>query len=184
MFESLFILTLLETGTRVARFILAEAIGQFRPGEATHRKTTWAMNIGTSLAVCFCWGYLLYTGNIDRLWRMMGIANQLLAVIGLAVGTTYLLQHSPKRVYALCTAIPFVFVVASVFTAGVLSIGMWWHEIGTFDGQVTCGMAAAMLALSAVTVVESVRRWYLILRTPSQAGVDAAAEAATELSGM
>ena len=84
----------------------------------------------TSVAVCFCWGYLLYTGNIDRLWRMMGIANQLLAMIGLAVGTTYLLLHAPKRVYALCTAIPFVLVVASVFTAGILSIGMWWQEIG------------------------------------------------------
>ena len=88
------------------------------------------MNIATSVAVCFCWGYLLYTGNIDRLWRMMGIANQLLATIGLAVGTSYLLLHAPKRVYALCTAIPFVLVVASVFTAGILSIDLWWQEIG------------------------------------------------------
>ena len=82
------------------------------------RRTSWSLNIATSVAVCFCWGYLLYTVNIDRLWRMMGIANQLLAVIGLAVGTTYLLLHAPKRVYALCTAIPFVLVVTSVMTAG------------------------------------------------------------------
>ena len=119
MFEVLFILTLLETGTRVARFIVEEAIGQFRPGASERRKTSWSLNIATSVAVCFCWGYLLYTGNIDRLWRMMGIANQLLAVIGLAVGTTYLLLHAPKRVYALCTAIPFALVVASVFAAGI-----------------------------------------------------------------
>ena len=64
-----------------------------------------------SVLVCFLWGYLLYTGNIDRLWRMMGIANQLLATIALAVGTTYLLDARPKRIYALCTGVPLVFVV-------------------------------------------------------------------------
>ena len=127
------------------------------------------MNIITSLAVCFCWGYLLYTGNIDRLWRMMGIANQLLAVIGLAVGTTYLLLHAPKRVYALCTAIPFVLVVASVFTAGVWSIVMWWPEIGDFSIKLACGLAAAMLLLSAVVVIDALRRWCQILREPAPA---------------
>ena len=45
------------------------------------------------MTVCFLWGYLLYTGNIESLWRMMGIANQLLAIIALAVGTSYLLLH-------------------------------------------------------------------------------------------
>ena len=60
---------------------------------------------------------------------MMGIANQLLATIALAVGTTYLLQHAPRRVYALCTGIPLVFVVATVFTAGVESIRSWWQEL-------------------------------------------------------
>jgi carbon starvation protein len=210
MFEALFILTLLETGTRVARFILAEALDQFRPAgmptrsvseESTHlaprdaghicapthgapetprRPTAWAMNILTSLAVCFCWGYLLYTGNIDRLWRMLGIANQLLAVIGLAVGTTYLLLHAPKRVYALCTAIPFVFVVTSVFAAGAWSIAMWWREIGDANVKLLCGMAAAMLALSAVVVIGSLRRWYQILRTA--APVDTMEEAVAEVS--
>ena len=106
MFEVLFILTLLETGTGVARFIVEEAIGQFRPGGSekgtvpasaggqspiSSTQCSWTLNITASLIVCFCWGGLLLTGNIDRLWRMMGIANQLLATIGLAVGTVYLL---------------------------------------------------------------------------------------------
>ena len=108
MFEVLFILTLLETGTRVARFIVEEAIGQFRPGgsekgtvpasaggQPISPRSSWTLNITASLIVCFCWGGLLLTGNIDRLWRMMGIANQLLATIGLAVGTVYLLLHAP-----------------------------------------------------------------------------------------
>jgi carbon starvation protein len=196
MFEALFILTLLETGTRVARFIVEEVIGQFRPSTSERHKISWSLNIATSVAVCFCWGYLLYTGNIDRLWRMMGIANQLLATIGLAVGTTYLLLHAPKRVYALCTAIPFVFVVASVFAAGIMSIGLWWQEIGSLKAQLanldlsaeaadglrlqvfsvklTCAMAAAMLALSAVVVVDALRRWYLLLRAPLPKGVELA----------
>ena len=201
MFEALFILTLLETGTRVARFIVEEVVRQFRPRAPDAPQTSWAMNIATSVVVCFCWGYLLYTGNIDRLWRMMGIANQLLATIGLAVGTTYLLLHAPKRVYALCTAIPFALVVVSVFAAGMLSIGMWWQEIGaltyrlaslesTAPGaetlrlqivsvKLTCVMAAAMLALSAVVVVDTLRRWYLILRAPSPQAAELAGEVAS-----
>ena len=98
MFEALFILTLLETGTRVARFILQELLGDFQAKDAAgSREPSWAFNVVTSLLVCCLWGYLLYVFEIGRLWRMMGIANQLLASIGLAVGTTYLLKHSPKR---------------------------------------------------------------------------------------
>jgi len=182
MFEVLFILTLLETGTRVARFVVEEAVRPFRAGGADGRQSSWSLNIACSVAVCFAWGYLLYTGNIDRLWRMMGIANQLLATIGLAVGTTYLLLYAPKRVYALCTAIPFVFVVASVFTAGTLSINWWWQDLASgrlpaeeiFSVKLTCVMAAAMLALSAIVVVDSLRRWYLALRRPSTGQVELA----------
>ena len=97
MFEVLFILTLLETGTRVARFVFQEALVQFNPDYRIGNEPNWTVNVLLSVTVCFLWGYLLYTGNIASLWRMMGIANQLLAVIALAVGTTYLLQHAPKR---------------------------------------------------------------------------------------
>ena len=61
-------------------------------------QASWAMNMIASVVVCGLWGYLLYNFEIGRLWLMNGIGNQLLAVIGLAIGTTYLLQHSPKRV--------------------------------------------------------------------------------------
>ena len=84
MFEALFILTLLETGTRVARFIFQESLDQLRgrsPAESGRRPVPWTMNVVMSVVVCFLWGYLLYTGSIDSLWRMMGIANQLLAAI-------------------------------------------------------------------------------------------------------
>lgn len=191
MFEALFILTLLETGTRVARFMFQESIEQAFPQYAGNWLFKWTMNIVLSVAVCFMWGYLLYTGDIDRLWRMMGIANQLLATIALAVGTTYLLMYAPKRAYALCTAVPLVFAVATVFTAGVQSIQRWWGELGTlsqkladsslaadavreltlkmYSTKLTCVLAGVMLLLSALVVIDAIRRWVVLLSSPKEA---------------
>jgi carbon starvation protein len=188
MFEALFILTLLETGTRVARFICEDSIRQFRGTKAKGHQPNWALNVSTSVLVCFLWGYLLYTGNIANLWRMMGIANQLLATIALAVGTTYLLTRAPKRIYALATGIPLVFVVITVFIAGVMSIQNWQHtladlqlklssgglsalmaeELGkeAFSLRLMCLLAGVMLVLSALIIVDAVRRWRQILRLP------------------
>jgi carbon starvation protein len=130
MFEALFILTLLETGTRVARFVFQESMAEFSPRAKVDGKPPWGMNILMSFLTCCAWGYLLYTGNINTLWRMLGISNQLLAAIALAVGTTYLLNHASKRSYALCTGIPFVFVIVTVLTASVQSVLGWWKKIG------------------------------------------------------
>src|SRR3972149_6431771 len=126
MFEALFILTLLEPGTRVARFVFQETLAQFNPKAAIGHQPKWGLNVTMSLVVCGLWGGLLYIGNLDTLWRMLGIAKQLLATISLAIGTTYLLQHAPKRIYAFCTGIPLVFALATVFAASIQSIQMWW----------------------------------------------------------
>ena len=168
MFEALFILTLLETGTRVARFVFQETLAQFNPKYALGTKPKWGLNVLMSVVVCGLWGGLLYIGNLDTLWRMLGIANQLLATIALCVGTNYLLKYSAKRVYALCTGIPLVFAVATVFTAGVQSIMMWWAEPETdptklFLLRLACGLAGIMLALSAVIVVDTARSIYVAL---------------------
>jgi carbon starvation protein len=167
MFEALFILTLLETGTRVARFVFQESAAQMGG------KPRWGMNIGMSALTCFAWGYLLYTGNINTLWRMLGISNQLLAAIALAVGTTYLLNHAPKRRYALCTGIPFVFVIITVLTAGVQSVQGWWQTIPSAPPaeqvslQIMCWLASIMLALTVVIALDAMRKWKSILGTPA-----------------
>jgi carbon starvation protein CstA len=81
-------------------------------------------------------------------------------------------MHASKRRYALCTGIPFVFVVITVFTAGVMSIQSWWHELGTvppeqrFLLKLACVLASAMLLLSATIVVNAVWRWFVILGRP------------------
>ncbi len=178
MFEALFILTLLETGTRVARFVFQETTAQFAglaPGDnaAAHAgKPNWFVNVGMSVAVCFGWGFLLYLGSLDTLWRMLGIANQLLASIALAVGTTYLLTHAAKRRYALCTGIPFVFVLTTVFVAGIRNVQGWWAEAaGAAPDKVLllrilCVLTSIMLLFTAAIALDALRKWRELLSTP------------------
>ncbi len=194
MFEALFILTLLETGTRVARFVFQEAftksgaedglaktpateyatnLGDDVNSQQGLRRPHWGLNILMSVIVCAGWGYLLYMGTLDTLWRMLGIANQLLATIALAVGTTYLLLHAPKCRYALCTGIPFVFVFFTVMTAGVMSVRWWWvNDIPAaspekvFLLKLLCFLASAMLVMTVVITADAVRRWIAILSGP------------------
>jgi carbon starvation protein len=173
MFEALFILTLLETGTRVARFVFQETAAQFTEKAAIGHKPNWGMNILMSVLTCFCWGLLLYLGNLSTLWAMLGIANQLLASIALAVGTTYLLVHAPKRSYALCTGIPFVFVLGTTVVASLGKIQEWWGKIPTaapdqvFLLKLVCALAAIMLVLTVIIMVDTLRRWYVIFRGPA-----------------
>ena len=187
MFEALFILTLLETGTRVARFIFQETVHQFLPAAlARRRDVNLGLNVALSVAVCALWGYLLSLGNFATLWRMMGIANQLLATIALAIGTTYLLKHAPRRAYALCTGIPLLFVVATVFAAGIQSIQSWWQELATlvpgspaaFYLQLVSILAGIMLGLSGLVILDSARRWIVLLRVPLTRQVELAEKVA------
>ena len=171
MFEALFILTLLETGTRVARFILQDVLASFSRKRGAAHEASWILNVTASVGVCAMWGYLLYRFEFEGLWVMNGIANQLLAAIGLGIGTTYLLVYSPKRIYALCTAIPFVVVTAIVFTAGFQSVSLWWQQLAnpaiTDSAASSCRMMSAfvcvVLAVGAVIVFEIVRRCLGIL---------------------
>jgi carbon starvation protein len=175
MFEALFILTLLETGTRVARFVFQEAAAQFVPKAAIGHKPNWAMNAVVSVLVCSAWGFLLYIGNLSTLWRMLGISNQLLASIALSVGTTYILRHAPKRIYALCTGIPLVFVLVTVLTAGVESVHEWWQQ--AFDPKTAAGdvfllklasvLGAVMLCLTVVIALDAARRCWQLIAAPA-----------------
>jgi carbon starvation protein CstA len=90
MFEALFILTIIDAGTRIARFVLQEALGKvYKPFGVTN----WLPgNLITSLLVVFAWGYFVYTGSVSTIWPMFGTANQLLACLALAVGTSYIIN--------------------------------------------------------------------------------------------
>jgi carbon starvation protein len=114
MFEALFILTTIDTGTRIGRFMVQESLGKiWKPlGDLD-----WlpASVLATALVV-FGWGYFIWTGSIETIWPMFGMANQLLAVIALAVVTAYLFNRGRGR-YAWVTVLPLLFVTATTGTA-------------------------------------------------------------------
>ncbi|WP_243688079.1 carbon starvation CstA family protein [Geotalea toluenoxydans] len=104
MFEALFILTTIDAGTRVARYILQDILGHLH---APFKQTNWLPGvILTSGAVSFAWGYILYTGDVSSIWPMFGVTNQTLAALALAIGTTIILRISAKKKYALITRCP------------------------------------------------------------------------------
>ncbi len=125
MFEALFILTTVDTGTRVARYVLQELMGRVHKPFANN---AWLPGnlIATSLVVSG-WGYMIYTGTISTIWPLFGTGNQLLATIALAITTTFLINMG-KAKYAWFTAVPMVFVGVTTVTAGVLSIrNIFWQ---------------------------------------------------------
>ena len=124
MFEALFILTTVDTGTRVARYVLQEIMGKvFKP----MANQAWLPgNLITSFLVVYAWGYMIYTGNISTIWPLFGTGNQLLATLALAVGTAFLVNMG-KAKYAWITAAPMLFVGVTTIYAGVLSIrNIFW----------------------------------------------------------
>src|SRR6266568_8486978 len=124
MFEALFILTTIDTGTRVARYVLQELLGKVHKPFAN---SAWLPgNLVATALVVASWGYLIFTGSISTLWPLFGTGNQLLATIALAVGTTFLVNMGNAR-YAWITAVPMVFVGVTTLTAGYLAIqGIFW----------------------------------------------------------
>lgn len=120
MFEALFILTTIDTGTRIARFLLHEVLGKiYRPLD----RVDWIPGaiLCTGL-VTGAWGGLIWTGSIETIWPMFGIANQLLAAIALCVVTTVLITSGRAR-YAPVTLLPMLFVTTTTLTAASNMIG-------------------------------------------------------------
>jgi Carbon starvation protein, predicted membrane protein len=115
MFEAVFILTAIDAGTRVGRFFLQEMLGTVMP---KFNDKNWIPGIVIcSLLFTFSWGYLVYTGNVSTIWPLFGISNQLLAACGLIVCTTMLIRMNRKK-YALCSAIPGIFMTVITCWAG------------------------------------------------------------------
>jgi carbon starvation protein len=119
MFEALFILTTIDTGTRIARFLLQEALGKVVP---KFERTDWMPGaVLTTLLVTVGWASLVWTGSIGTIWPMFGIANQLLSVLALALITTRLVNTGRAR-YAPVTLLPMLFVTATTMTAGATMV--------------------------------------------------------------
>jgi carbon starvation protein len=167
MFEALFILTTIDTGTRIARFLLQEALGAvYKPFE----KTDWLPGaVLTTAIVTAAWGVLVYTGSIDTIWPMFGIANQLLAVVALALVTTWLVNTGRGR-YALLTILPMLFVTATTLSAAAVMVGdrfprmisseNWGQRI---KGWVSLPTTIFVVACVLTLLVLAVSRWIAVL---------------------
>jgi carbon starvation protein len=119
MFEALFILTTIDAGTRVARFLVGEFLGRAYPPFARHDWLPGA--VVSTLLVVSAWAYFIWAGSISTIWPMFGIANQLLAAVALAVGTSVIVNAGRAR-YAWVTLVPLAFVSMTTITAGILSV--------------------------------------------------------------
>ena len=165
MFEALFILTTVDAGTRVARYVLHELLGKVHKPFAN---TTWLPgNLFTSAIVVCAWGYLIWTGNISTLWPLFGTGNQLLATIALAVTTVFLVNMG-KAKYAWVTAVPMLFVGVTTLTAGVLSVKtIYWPLAHTPGKEVQGYLDSALMMLFVVGVIivvfEAARRCWATL---------------------
>jgi carbon starvation protein len=161
MFEALFILTTVDAGTRVARYILQEILKPVHPKLASG---TWLPGVVlTGTIISFLWGYLVYFGDISTIWPMFGVANQLLATLALCVGTTFILKHSAKWYYCLITFIPSLFMFATTFVAAIDNIINNYLPKHTFQGNMNAILSVIMLLLVLIIFFESLRKSVAIL---------------------
>jgi carbon starvation protein len=168
MFEALFILTTIDTGTRIGRFLMQEFIGRVSPelGRSTSRAGAF---IATGLIVAG-WTYFILTGNISTIWPMFGIANQLLACTALCVATTIILREGKRRVYALITLGPLLFVGTTTIAAGVQSsTGIYWPMMARPEtytvGLVNLAVTLLLLVCVGMVIAGSAIRWVALARS-------------------
>ena len=156
MFEALFILTTIDAGTRVGRYLLQELGGMvYKP----LKDTQWIPGIVlTSGGMSFAWGYLVYGGSIATIWPLFGVANQLLASMSLAIGTTVLLRMGKAR-YAWTTVIPMCFLALTTVVAGYLNITTNYLPKGNY---LLAGASAVMMVLVVFVIADAVRVWQRI----------------------
>ena len=165
MFEALFILTTIDAGTRVARFLVQEFCGRiWKPFE----RPNWLPgSILATAFIVFCWGYFIWTGSIGTIWPMFGTANQLLAAVALAVATTAIINAGKVR-YVWVTLIPMVFVAVTTLTACWMNIFDNFLPL-TVDpatrkfGYINTILTIIIMVCAIIILVEAFRRWYKVL---------------------
>ncbi len=158
MFEALFILTTVDTGTRVARYILQEII---KPVNKKLGSGTWLPGIFiTGGIISFSWGYLVYMGDISTIWPMFGVANQLLATVALIFGTVYILQNTGKWKYALITFLPALFMFVTTITASLMNI---LYNYLPKQNWTNASLSVIMLVLVLIIFIEAMRKLYKII---------------------
>jgi carbon starvation protein len=166
MFEALFILTTIDAGTRIGRFVLQEAMGKvYTP----FQKTNWLPgNLITSGLIVLAWGYFIYTGSVSTIWPMFGTANQLLATIALAVGTSFIINRGKVK-YAWVTIVPMTFVGITTLTAGWMNmINIYIPQISEpakmVPGIINLSLTILIMACVVVVLANAIPKWVSAIR--------------------
>jgi len=165
MFEALFILTTIDTGTRVARFLVQEFGGRVWK---RFERTDWLPgSLAATFFVVFSWAYFIWTGNISTIWPMFGTANQLLAGVALAVVTAAIINAGKVR-YVWVSLVPLVFVASTTLYAGWRNIFDNFLPLVSKPGQrilgvINVSLTAVIMACSVIILAESARRAYRVL---------------------
>ena len=168
MFEALFILTTIDTGTRVARFLVGEFGGRFYP---KLEEPNWLPgSIVTSALVVAAWAAFIWSGSISTIWPMFGIANQLLAAVALCVATTIII-NSGKAKYAWVTLVPLAFVGSTTLVAGFKSItDIFWPLVQKQDtyrqGLINTSLTAIIMLAAVVIMIDSIHHWLTAQKRP------------------
>ncbi|MEQ1827145.1 MAG: carbon starvation protein A [Pirellula sp.] len=162
MFEALFILTTIDTGTRIARFLLQELLGNVMPKFS--KMDWWPGVLISTFLVTLGWGSLIWSSSIDTIWPMFGIANQLLAGIALCVVTAWIVQ-SGRGKYAWVTGLPLIFIVSTTFTAAAQMVsGRFWPAF--LDGRKTNNLSKMLQGgLCSFAIVFLVTCFVIIVAT-------------------
>jgi carbon starvation protein len=166
MFEALFILTTIDAGTRVGRFLLQEFIGRLWNPFA---ETEWLPgSLASTSVMVMGWAYFIWTGNINTVWPMFGIANQLLAAVALAVGTTIIINMGRAK-YAWVTFLPLCFVAVTTLTAGYMTVrdSFWPMAVGPnpavhLQGYVNSICTSIMMMCVVIILAAATRRWMAV----------------------
>ncbi len=158
MFEAVFILTAVDAGTRVGRYLLQEMLGRvYKP----FADNSWTPGVVIcSMLFTSSWGYLVYTGDISTIWPLFGMANQLLAACALIVGTTMLIRLG-KAKYAWTTAVPGLLVWPIVMWAGYLNVVNNYLPKQLY---LLTTMSIVLMVLISIVFVGAFRRWSVLLK--------------------
>ena len=171
MFEALFVLTIIDAGTRVMRYMLQDVGGLVAPRLRDWKGTGAAVTF--SLLAAAMWGYFVWTGTVSTIWPMLGVTNQVLAAFALAIGTSLLINLGRAR-YLWVTLVPLVFMCVTSLWAGWLNIGVNYLRPQLLAGapdwiaafaaapataRVQCLVTLAVMALLLVVIVDSAVRW-------------------------
>lgn len=164
MFEAVFILTAIDSGTRVARYLIQDILGDLW---APMKQINWMPgSIAASIIACLLWGYLLNSGDINSVWALFGVSNQMMASLGLTIGATIILRMSAKRIYMLTCLIPLAYLFVTVNYAGYWMIAnVYLNDAAKGYNPVNAALSIIMMVLGIVVLVAAMFKWKDMLRT-------------------